>query len=206
MSSDLGEDVAEYYLQINSLSKIQAASKTPEPEVIEEPPKGNPGISFQIGFIIFALVIVVLAFLPIVIGRRYKAKHFFINLAVAFLVVLIPFSINLARTPTDLESQALAEPTPKNVKVTQVANDSFLVIWQTEVAEVGAVRLGMEPDSSQMSRVFSQEIVDKPTSYHFIKVDKLDPDKDYYFEILSGGSWYNNLGEPVKVHTLATKQ
>ncbi|MBI2357191.1 fibronectin type III domain-containing protein [Candidatus Dojkabacteria bacterium] len=92
------------------------------------------------------------------------------------------------------------------VKITNVTDTAFTVVWLTSKQETGSIKYGTSADS-QNTEVFDERdsILEKKKLYsHSVKVTKLQPEKKYFFVIYSGGVAINNSGASFEVTTYAT--
>jgi len=144
---------------------------------------------------ISVLVILIILFISV-----RHLRQTVLTLAMLLMLSAVPVSVYIANQQTNLQSQAGPNYTPKNVSINQVTSHSFTLMWDTDSPDIGVVRVRTSPDSGSFNQIFQESDIGEIYK-HILKIDQLQPQTDYYFEILSGGIWYNHLGQPLKVTT-----
>lgn len=190
--------VIQHYQQIQAL--------TPTDESRESvPPESSTSIStfLSMSFFIFFFVVVFLGFLPLIIERFRDFKRFQAALLIAFLAGSIPLSLGLVLHRSGVLTQASASEVPRNVQIANVTSTSFMVSWETDGEQYGALRLGTEPYGEALERTILESGGLARSTEHSVVVKDLTPDTDYYFVLLSGSRWYDNAGVLPSVQTLA---
>ncbi len=92
---------------------------------------------------------------------------------------------------------ATANNQPKDVRITNIGDDSFTVSWTTDEKTVGSINWG-EADS--LNKTEADEIRD--LSYtHSVTVRGLTASTNYSFKISSGETSYDNNGTPWQIST-----
>lgn len=153
----------------------------------------------SISIIIF-LVLVALGLITLSVTKIRDVNKVLTVLFMALITSAIPFGTRLAQEQTSLQSKASPINTPKNIVVSAVTATSFTLTWETDAAAIGTIRLRQTHDPSPLQKILTE--TNHATNYtHALTVSDLNPNTDYYFEILSGSEWYNLNGEPIKVHT-----
>ncbi|MBN2100899.1 fibronectin type III domain-containing protein [Candidatus Dojkabacteria bacterium] len=94
-----------------------------------------------------------------------------------------------------------------NIKVTNVTENSFAVIWESSIKEQGYVNYGVVSDNLMETANDDRDGVSSRSSYymHHISVKNLIPETTYYYEIHSGTEVYNDDGDPYQITTPATQ-
>src|SRR4030042_3679648 len=90
---------------------------------------------------------------------------------------------------------AKEENSPKNVRVSNINEESFSISWTTMADIKGFVKWG------EKERALNQTALDKldpntKTKNHYITINNLNINKNYYFIINSDGIDYNNNNLP----------
>lgn len=198
MAAERQNLISQRYQQIQAL--------TPTDESLAEIPDEAPlpiTTFLSLSLFIFFFVVVFLGFLPLIIERFRDFKRFQMALLIAFVAGAIPLTMGLVLQRSGVLTRASVLEAPRNVRVASVTSDSFRVIWETDDEQYAALRIGTEP----YSEAFTQTILEvggmERSQEHTVAVTGLDPDTDYYFEILSGAHWYDNAGVFLTVHTLS---
>ncbi len=101
--------------------------------------------------------------------------------------------------------RATPETTPKNIRITNIKDDSFTVSFYTEEAAPGFIKYGTEPDN------FNTQVRDdrdqlsgsvEDFNLHHITLRGLEPDADYYFVLGTGSrAEFDQEGQPFHVRT-----
>lgn len=101
------------------------------------------------------------------------------------------------------KSNAGTEGEPKEVKITNVSDNSFAVSWITpDKLSVGYVSYGESESIGNVAK--DDRDTDTVRRTHHVTVKDLDPSKIYYFQIGSGARLYDNNGQPYQVTTAPT--
>ena len=181
------DSLTSYYLKIQSLTPITEAASPPFP--ILTPP------TFQIpvfSIAIFLGVLIVGSF-ALLLTKSHQINKMLILLAIALVTSVLPLGLRSLSQQTTYLSQANVPFPPKNVIVSQVSATSFLITWQTDKPETGALRL-------YPSRILTEGSGDRAQN-HLLLVDQLKPGTEYTFIILSGTQWFDHQGQPIPVKT-----
>ena len=125
------------------------------------------------------------------------------------VLLLLGVFVGVYLTQTDLSFVPRADPEqlPKEIKLTNVSENSFTVSWVTDIATSGYVVYGTGPDTLSSSIPDDRdELSGQIGNYitHHVTVRGLAPETKYYFGIGSGtNSVYYNNGQPFQVDTPA---
>jgi hypothetical protein len=196
MPQNPGDAIHERSQQIQALSPIDESDN-----VIDEP--SMPLSTFLgLSLFIFFFVVVFLGFLPFMIGRFRDYKRFQMAILLAIVGGALPLTMGLLMNQTGLLTQASVEEVPRNVEIMNVTSSSFRVRWDTSGEQYGALRFGTEASSSALTTTELEIGGLVRSQKHEIHVSKLAAETIYYFEILSGTRWYDNLGKLLSVETL----
>ncbi|MBI2268365.1 MAG: fibronectin type III domain-containing protein [Candidatus Blackburnbacteria bacterium] len=126
---------------------------------------------------------------------------------VGFFILLagLPAGAYLVSQRTGLFTQASPEETPKEIKITNISDNSFTVSFITpDKAVVGYVGYGETEKLGSSSSDDRDSSRQTPRFTHHITVKNLDPATKYYFKIGSGKSVYDNGGTSYVVTTAPT--
>ncbi|OGY20784.1 MAG: hypothetical protein A3A65_01255 [Candidatus Chisholmbacteria bacterium RIFCSPLOWO2_01_FULL_49_14] len=184
--------------------QIQALSPTEESLSQVPDDSALPVTTFlSLSIFIFFFVVVFLGFLPLVIERFRDFKRFQMALLVAFVAGAIPLTMGMVLQRSGVLTKASVLETPQDVQVSGISTESFRVTWETTDTQYGALRYGNEPFSEALEQTALEVGGLQRTNEHSVVVKNLEPDTDYYFELLSGAHWFDQGGVLLSVHTLA---
>ncbi len=93
-----------------------------------------------------------------------------------------------------------------SIKLVNLSNTTFGVVWLSKEKEVGYISYGTdENDLSEDAKDVRDGVLENGEYYtHFVEVTGLDPETEYYYIIYSGGSSYDDSGDPFLIKTFAT--
>lgn len=93
-----------------------------------------------------------------------------------------------------------------SLRVTNLTDTGFTVIWVSESQEQGYVKYGTsKEDLSNEANDERDGLTSRGNYYvHVVSLERLQPEMDYYLEIISGEDVYDNEGDKYVVTTLAT--
>lgn len=114
---------------------------------------------------------------------------------IGFIVLGIVLTTIVVRMQTNLRSSAGNSEEPKNVKITNLSDDTFTITYQTDIPTIGSVNYG---SSKQLGNT---QLEDPPKNIHSLTVAKLSPDTKYYLTIISGQNTFLNNGVPFEILT-----
>jgi hypothetical protein len=193
-----GDSLTHYYLQVQALTPQSGTSVKPVP--------APPALKLPVNFTPVQLVFIAgLILIGIVILLAIKIRDFnkiMMVLLIIFVTTALPISVIIMNRQTRLESLAGPEATPKHVQVTQVSRTGFTLLWETDKATVGVIRLRKASDPVNFSRII-QEPEGGEIYRHLLVINNLVPQTAYDFEILSDGVWYDNHGQPLSLTTVS---
>jgi hypothetical protein len=194
MEASSPNSLADYYLKIQAL--------TPVGEVDSTTSVSASSNSFQIptlSIVIFLAVLVLGAF-ALLLTKSHQINKMLVLLVMAFVLSSVPLTLNSLSIPTGLESQASPQSVPKNVTVSSVSPSGFILTWETDQPESGAIRLSLDSKFESGSQTLV-EAEGKLTTSHQLTITSLKPRTLYYFQLLSGSMWYEDQDKPLEVKT-----
>ncbi|HEY40239.1 MAG TPA: hypothetical protein G4O18_00065, partial [Dehalococcoidia bacterium] len=97
--------------------------------------------------------------------------------------------------PMSADYSATVDP-----QVTNVADKSFTVSWISQSAEQGLVNYGTSPDSLT-NVAYDDRGQSTSDDTHHVSISGLTAETTYYYEVVSGGTTYNNGGSPYQITT-----
>ncbi|OGV96010.1 hypothetical protein A2W24_03010 [Microgenomates group bacterium RBG_16_45_19] len=196
MANPVSEAINRHYLQVQALTPASAqttfgsATSTPS---IDWFSLATPA------FIVFTALLIV-GIIGLLLTHTKNINKLLVVISIAFLTSLVPVSLNLVNQQASLVTKAGAGDVPTQVLVDQVTPTGFDVSWQTDNPSVGAIRLREPGQPPEYNRIIAE---DQETGIytHIIRVTDLRAATTYAFEVLSGGNWYNDQGQPLLVTT-----
>lgn len=119
------------------------------------------------------------------------------------LIIGIAVSVFLINKSTHWFTRAAPEITPKQVKFTNITNNSFTVSWVTDEATSGFIKYGTTTKLDQVARDDRDEMRGETGNFitHHVTLQNLNPSTAYQFKIGSGGVSYDNNGQNYQVTT-----
>ncbi|MCL5091074.1 MAG: fibronectin type III domain-containing protein [Patescibacteria group bacterium] len=112
-----------------------------------------------------------------------------------FIIILgLAGTITLVNRSTKLKIKAAEETQPQRVKITNVASNSFVVSWLTNEETTGEIFFGETKELGLIKKDLRDQKQDSQSKYkaHYVLIDNLEPEKKYYFEIVSDGKSFKN--------------
>ena len=103
-----------------------------------------------------------------------------------------------------LGTKAGPTESPKNVRITNRATNSFSVAWTTDTPTTGFVKYSENPAKITLpAGDVRDQISGTAQAYtnHYVNISGLGADKTYYFVIGSGPKTYNDEGKPFQIRT-----
>ncbi|TSC88746.1 MAG: hypothetical protein G01um10145_772 [Microgenomates group bacterium Gr01-1014_5] len=132
-------------------------------------------------------------------------KYWLVLLILALLVVALPGGVYLATNQTSFFGTASPEETPKEVKITNISDNSFSVSWVTpDKQNLGFLAYG------ETERLGNSASDDRDTSgtqeryTHHVSLKNLLPSTNYFFKIGSGSKEYDNDSSSYQITTAPT--
>ena len=103
-----------------------------------------------------------------------------------------------------LGTKAGPTSSPKNVKITNLATNTYSISWTTDTPVTGFVKYSENPGKiTTPAGDIRDQVSGSAQSYtnHYVSVTGLKADTTYYFVIGSGPQTYNDDGKPFQVRT-----
>ena len=119
---------------------------------------------------------------------------------VIFAIALTTFTL---RSQTSLKTKASNSEEPRNVKVTNISDDSFTITYQTDVSTAGFVNFGKDRKlgSTELEDLDKEKGSLTAKNIHSITVKKLTLATKYQLVIVSGQNTFLNNGSPFEIET-----
>ncbi|OGY09091.1 MAG: hypothetical protein A2782_00005 [Candidatus Blackburnbacteria bacterium RIFCSPHIGHO2_01_FULL_43_15b] len=128
-------------------------------------------------------------------------KKIFGILSMVMLLAGLPVMVFLALNRQDIRSNASIEEQPKEIKITNISDNSFSVSWLTDKQTSGFIVYG---DTDKLGLTASDDR-DKggqtPRNTHYVTIENLNPQTLYFFKMGSGSSAYDNNGSSFSITT-----
>ncbi|TRZ47911.1 MAG: PKD domain-containing protein, partial [Dehalococcoidia bacterium] len=118
----------------------------------------------------------------------------FINKKVLHLIMAVVLALSMILVSPANQTSA-ADMTHQ---VTNVGNRSFTVSWVTDVTEIGSVNYGTST-SNLDNTAYDERGQATEDDTHHVTITGLTASTPYYYEIVSGGTTYNNSGAPYEI-------
>ncbi len=100
-----------------------------------------------------------------------------------------------------VDGEGLEAIRPRNMQITEVRTDSFVVEWDTNAAVVGHIKYG---DTSTSLPLIAQDSEGtEPRRKHRVVVDGLMPGRKYYFWVISDDIAFGKDNRALEVLTLS---
>ncbi|OGH13538.1 MAG: hypothetical protein A2687_00105 [Candidatus Levybacteria bacterium RIFCSPHIGHO2_01_FULL_38_26] len=127
-------------------------------------------------------------------------------LALSIIVIGIAITSYLVKSGTVFTGQAGPSETPRDLKISNISNNSFTISYSTDSDVIGSVTFGK--DANFGNTAFDQKDQDSrsisPRRIHSITVANLTPQTKYFFYVTSGENIYLNGDAPFEVSTAPT--
>lgn len=123
---------------------------------------------------------------------------------IIFLLLLIGLIVGVKLTlqKTNLLSHASPAVGPRDVRISNLSENSFTVSWITNDLSAGTLDYGDSPSLSKKAIDDRDSVSLQPRFEHYVTVKKLDPEKEYSFKINSDGKQFGLLEDnPYKIKT-----
>lgn len=127
-------------------------------------------------------------------------KYFILIILILGLVI----GLYLISQKTSLFSKAGVSDIPKEVKISNIADNSFTISWITDIATPGFIQYGKDQNLGQTALDDRDSGSQTAHFTHHVSLKNLDPNSPYYFKIGSGAKVYDNSGQPYTQTTAPT--
>lgn len=118
-------------------------------------------------------------------------------LILILIIVGLLASIYLVGQRTGFFSQADISSTPVNIKVSNIADNSFTVSWITNKETPGFIKYGESNNLTNLVFDDRDSSSPKSRSTHHLTLKNLDPNKTYYYQINNQGTILTQTTAPV---------
>lgn len=124
-------------------------------------------------------------------------------LGAIMLAVGLGVTSYLAQTGVIFEGRAALSDVPENVRITNVSDSSFSVTYTTTKETVGSISVGKTDnlDSTYADDRDQEADTIHPYTTHSFTVQGLSPQTEYLFLLSSGGTKYQDDGQPFRITT-----
>lgn len=120
------------------------------------------------------------------------------------LLISVGVGVYLVKQHQTGRSNASVEEQPKEIKITNISDNSFSVSWLTDKATAGFIVYG-ETDKLGLTASDDRDSTGQTARFtHHATVKNLNPTTVYYFKIGSGSSAYDNAGVSYNITTAPT--
>jgi len=132
-----------------------------------------------------------------------KEKRIPTIVALIFLTIGIAGGVILVKNSSKWSAVATSEIVPKQVKITNISENSFAVSWITDAQTVGFVQYGTGEDFSFTAADDRDQLSGAKGNFftHHVTAKGLNSSTNYFFKINSGGKIFDNNGQPYQVKT-----
>lgn len=137
--------------------------------------------------------------------RTIWSKRIPTLLGILLIVIGIGITSYLVKTGVILTSKAGPSETARNIRISNITDNSFTVSFTTEEAVIGSLNFGKDKNlgHTALDERDEQGIL-REHKIHYITVKNLDPSSDYYFSITSGSNEFLQNDEPFSLKTAPT--
>lgn len=119
-------------------------------------------------------------------------------LGLIILILGLGVGIYLVVNQTGFFSKADASLAPVNMQISNISDNSFSVSWLTNKPTTGYISFGVD---DKLGNVVGDDRGQKDGLTHHVTLKNLDPNKTYYFKIVSGGSVFDSNGKSLSQKT-----
>ena len=129
-------------------------------------------------------------------------------LALFLLLIGVISGVILIKNAPRWLAGASQEITPKQVKITNVSENSFAVSWITDEQTNGFIQYGTGGELSFTAADDRDQLSGGQGKFftHHVTVRSLTPATNYFFKINSGGKTFDDNGQPYQIKTAPTIQ
>lgn len=109
-------------------------------------------------------------------------------LGLSVIIVGMVAGVYLTLREQTFFSQAAPDPTPRNITITNITENSVTISWQTGFAVTSFITFGQNTPAEQTALDDKDKSSPKPYLTHYVTLKNLMPKTDYQFKIVSGNS------------------
>ncbi len=122
------------------------------------------------------------------------------SFAIVFLLTgSLVILVRQLQKPQLIAPRAAPEETPRDIRITNLTENSAAVSWITTDSLAGIIKYGTDP--SRLDKTGSEDDGRSPSTVHHITLKPLKPETTYYFRLQSGLSIFDDSGKPFTVTT-----
>ncbi len=123
--------------------------------------------------------------------------------AIIVLIAGIAIGVYLIKQQILFGPKGASQASPKNVTISNVADNRFTVSWITEVPTTGSVKWGESEKLNKSVKDHREELTGESQNYttHYVNIENLRPLTKYFFKIQCGDKPYDNQGQPFQITT-----
>lgn len=124
-------------------------------------------------------------------------------LGIGLVVIGIILTTNIVGNQTILKSTASNSEEPKNVRVTNLSDNSFTITYQTDAQVTSSINYGLNKElgNAELDELDKEKGDFSPKNIHSITIKNLFPNTKYYLAIISGQNTFLNNGVPFEIST-----
>ena len=111
-------------------------------------------------------------------------------IGVLFLIAGLVAGVLLNKYKIQVKINASVEESPKNVRITNITDSSFSVVWITDKKNIGFIQYG---ENSSLKNIAPEKTI-KLSYTHLVEIKNLAPETSYFFKINSGENIFDNNG------------
>lgn len=117
-------------------------------------------------------------------------------LVIIILIIAIPVTFYLLKTKTSFFSKASTGPEPKEMQITNLADNSFTISFLTTAEVASFIQYGTSETLESTANDDRDSSGPSPRSTHHITLKNLDPDTIIFYKISSGGKTFQQKTAP----------
>lgn len=118
-------------------------------------------------------------------------------LGLVLLIVGVAAGVVLVQTRQVFKIAASPQNSPREVKITDIKDRSFVVSWVTEKETTGYVSYGTGKSLGSIANEKSSQ----PSLVHYVTLENLKPETTYFFKVGSGKNTFDKNGQPYQTKT-----
>jgi len=135
--------------------------------------------------------------------NRFWDKRIPTFLGILFLAISIGITTFLVKQGGLISTSAAPSYEPKDVRITNITDNSFTVSYFTKDPASGVINYGDTPNLGTSALDDKDQTLESVSNYrlHGVTVKNLTPTTKYYFSIISGKDTYTNNSSPFEIIT-----